>query len=82
MWSDHFSKWPFERDLLNADKVFVKIMSSVKKYLKLMIEMQQACKAFSFTVILKAVFSVYLMKGAVTPVILPSGRAENYSSLF
>lgn len=34
LWSDHFSKWPFERDLLNADKVFVKIMSSVKKYLK------------------------------------------------
>lgn len=36
-----------------------------------MIEMTQACKALSFGIILKAVFSVYLMKGAITPMILP-----------
>lgn len=34
LWSDHYSKWPSEIAFLNADKFFLKIISSVKKYLK------------------------------------------------
>lgn len=34
LWSGHYSKWPFETALLNADKFFLKIITHVKKYLK------------------------------------------------
>lgn len=81
LWSDHYSKWPFEIALLNADKFFLKIISSAKKYLKACDRNATGVQGFLFCNNFKSNFQ-YVMKGAVTPVILPVAKAESYSSLF
>lgn len=60
----------------------LKIMSSVKKYLKAHARNTTGIQCSSFCDHFQKVFRVYVIKGAITPTIILVQRAENYSSLF